>query len=196
MFGIGEAEFAIIVIFGFLLFGPDRLPGMGRTIGRALRQFRTAQEGLTKVVQTEIVDPMNAVVEGESEPSIEDELDAADSDEDIDEETLKARPKKETFAERKARLEAERKTARDSEEGTDATDSDESSDEDTESDDPSVGYVPNRLAVDSDDDVIEDEIKEEDITSARDLYAHTKKRTRAKKVSTKKSREEEESTQE
>ena len=36
MFGIGEGELAIIVVFGFLLFGPDKLPQMGRTIGRAI----------------------------------------------------------------------------------------------------------------------------------------------------------------
>ena len=41
--GIGGTELAIILIFGFLIFGPDRLPAMGRTIGRALRQFRQAE---------------------------------------------------------------------------------------------------------------------------------------------------------
>ena len=55
MFGIGETELFIIILFGFMVFGPDKLPGAGRTIGRALRQFRTAQQGFTKVVQTEIV---------------------------------------------------------------------------------------------------------------------------------------------
>ena len=28
MFGIGDTEFVLIVIFAFLLFGPDKLPGM------------------------------------------------------------------------------------------------------------------------------------------------------------------------
>lgn len=59
MFGIGETELVIIVTFAFLLFGPDKLPGMGRTIGRVLRQFRDAQEGFTKVVQSEVLDPLN-----------------------------------------------------------------------------------------------------------------------------------------
>ena len=57
MFGIGETELVIILLFAFMIFGPDKLPGIGRTVGRALRQFRDAQEGFTKVVQTEIVDP-------------------------------------------------------------------------------------------------------------------------------------------
>ena len=60
MFGIGSTELVIILVFGFLLFGPDKLPQMGRTIGRALRQFRETQEKLTAVVQTEVVDPMAA----------------------------------------------------------------------------------------------------------------------------------------
>ena len=80
MFGIGEMEFIIILLFGFMLFGPDRLPGAGRTIGRALRQFRTAQEDFTKVVRTEFVDPMNSKIEGDDDtPSIEDDLDAAEA---------------------------------------------------------------------------------------------------------------------
>ena len=57
MFGIGEGELLLIVLFAFMIFGPDKLPGMGRTLGRALRQFRNAQEGFTEVVQTNIVDP-------------------------------------------------------------------------------------------------------------------------------------------
>ncbi len=32
MLGIGSTELVIILVFGFLLFGPDKLPQMGRTI--------------------------------------------------------------------------------------------------------------------------------------------------------------------
>ena len=98
MFGISGTELAIILIFGFLIFGPDRLPAMGRTIGRALRQFQQAQDQMNKMVQTEIYDPIN---EAAKEP------------------VKKQGPKKkttsgssstkpETFAEKKARLEAEK----------------------------------------------------------------------------------------
>ena len=59
MLGIGGTELVIILLFGFLLFGPDRLPSMGRTIGRALRQFRQAQDQMNKMVKTEIYDPLN-----------------------------------------------------------------------------------------------------------------------------------------
>lgn len=59
MFGIGGTELVIILIFGFLLFGPDKLPQMGRTIGRAIRQFRNAQEQMNKVVRAEVYDPLS-----------------------------------------------------------------------------------------------------------------------------------------
>ena len=101
MLGIGGTELAIILIFGFLIFGPDRLPSMGRTIGRALRQFRQAQDQMNKMVKSEITDPLNAAMK---EP------------------TKKQAPKKkvtgksstskpETFAEKKARLAAEAQAA-------------------------------------------------------------------------------------
>ena len=37
VFGIGDTEFFLIVLFAFLMFGPDKLPGMGRTIARPRR---------------------------------------------------------------------------------------------------------------------------------------------------------------
>ena len=66
---IGGTELLIIVIFGFLLFGPDKLPQMGRTIGRALRQFRETQQRMTSMVQSEVIDPMAAVVNGPASPA-------------------------------------------------------------------------------------------------------------------------------
>lgn len=106
MFGIGEGELAIIVVFGFLLFGPDKLPQMGRTIGRAIRQFRETQEKMTAVVQSEIID---SVSEAASAP-VKPKKTAVDDDSDADEDAVEtaAPAKKETFAERRARLAAEK----------------------------------------------------------------------------------------
>mgnify|MGYP000991156553 FL=1 len=106
MFGIGETELVIIVTFAFLLFGPDKLPGMGRTIGRVLRQFRDAQEGFTKVVQSEVLDPLNEAM-GDAGAQNGTKRTAA-LEEDADREsksTGKSAPTKgggKTFAERKA----------------------------------------------------------------------------------------------
>lgn len=107
MFGIGEGELAIIVVFGFLLFGPDKLPQMGRTIGRAIRQFRETQEKMTAVVQSEIIDPVSEAASAPVKPK---KAAATDDDSDADEDAAEtaAAAKKETFAERRARLAAEK----------------------------------------------------------------------------------------
>lgn len=106
VFGIGEGELAIIVVFGFLLFGPDKLPQMGRTIGRAIRQFRETQEKMTAVVQSEIIDPVSEAASAPVKPKKA----AVDDDSDADEDAAEtaAPTKKETFAERRARLAAEK----------------------------------------------------------------------------------------
>ncbi len=106
VFGIGEGELAIIVVFGFLLFGPDKLPQMGRTIGRAIRQFRETQEKMTAVVQSEIIDPVSEAASAPVKPKKA----AVDDDSDADEDAAgtAAPAKKETFAERRARLAAEK----------------------------------------------------------------------------------------
>lgn len=106
MFGIGEGELAIIVVFGFLLFGPDKLPQMGRTIGRAIRQFRETQEKMTAVVQSEIIDPVSEAASAPVKPKKTAVDDDSDADEDAAETAVPA--KKETFAERRARLAAEK----------------------------------------------------------------------------------------
>lgn len=107
VFGIGEGELAIIVVFGFLLFGPDKLPQMGRTIGRAIRQFRETQEKMTAVVQSEIIDPVSEAASAPVKPK---KAAAVDDDSDADEDAAEtaAPAKKETFAERRARLAAEK----------------------------------------------------------------------------------------
>lgn len=106
MFGIGEGELAIIVVFGFLLFGPDKLPQMGRTIGRAIRQFRETQEKMTAVVQSEIIDPVSEAASAPVKPKKAAVDDDSDADEDAAE--MATPTKKETFAERRARLAAEK----------------------------------------------------------------------------------------
>ncbi len=119
VFGIGEGELAIIVVFGFLLFGPDKLPQMGRTIGRAIRQFRETQEKMTAVVQSEIIDPVSEAASAPVKPK---KAAAVDDDSDADEDAAEtaAPAKKETFAERRARLAAEKAASEGAAEGENA----------------------------------------------------------------------------
>ena len=141
MFGIGEGELAIIVVFGFLLFGPDKLPQMGRTIGRAIRQFRETQEKMTAVVQSEIIDPVSEAASAPVKPK---KAAATDDDSDADEDAAeKAAPaKKETFAERRARLAAEKAASESAAEGEGAAEEAEAEGADAGSADAAVESEP------------------------------------------------------
>ena len=121
MFGIGEGELAIIVVFGFLLFGPDKLPQMGRTIGRAIRQFRETQEKRTAVVQSEFLYPVREAASAPVKPK---KAAATDDDSDADEDAAEtaAPAKKETFADCRARLAAEKAASEGAAEGEGAAD--------------------------------------------------------------------------
>lgn len=141
MFGIGEGELAIIVVFGFLMFGPDKLPQMGRTIGRAIRQFRETQEKMTAVVQSEIIDPVSEAASAPVKPK---KAAATDDDSDADEDAAEtaAPEKKETFAERRARLAAEKAASEGAAKGEDAAEETEAEGADAGSADAAVESEP------------------------------------------------------
>ncbi len=95
MFGIGGFELFLILLFGFLIFGPDKLPQLAKTIGMAVQKFRSAQDEMNKVVKTEIYAPM-------SDKPVKNPLDAIDKD------NKQKVEKKESFASRKAKYDKER----------------------------------------------------------------------------------------
>lgn len=167
VFGIGEGELAIIVVFGFLLFGPDKLPQMGRTIGRAIRQFRETQEKMTAVVQSEIIDPVSEAASAPVKPK---KVAATDDDSDADEDAAEtaAPAKKETFAERRARLAAEKAASEGAAEG-------EAAAEETESAEPAADAV---AAVVEPEPAAEPEPEPAEPTTA-DLYARRPRKRKA-----------------
>jgi sec-independent protein translocase protein TatB len=55
MFGpLGFPEMLFIVVLALLIFGPKRLPEVGRTIGKGMAQFRKATSDLKRTIETEI----------------------------------------------------------------------------------------------------------------------------------------------
>lgn len=103
MFGIGGTELFLILLFGFLLFGPDKLPSIAKTAGKAIAKFRNAQEEVTKVVQNEIYDP-------KSDEPFKNPLEAVEKLGKKSENKTVA--KQESFSERKARYDRERAARR------------------------------------------------------------------------------------
>jgi len=54
MFGIGMPELIVIFVIALLVFGPKELPKIGKTIGKAMGEFRRASDELKEGIQREI----------------------------------------------------------------------------------------------------------------------------------------------
>ncbi|HSB52613.1 MAG TPA: twin-arginine translocase TatA/TatE family subunit [Dissulfurispiraceae bacterium] len=44
MFGLGAQELLIVLIIALLLFGPSKLPSLGKSIGEAIRGFKKSMD--------------------------------------------------------------------------------------------------------------------------------------------------------
>ncbi len=49
MFGIQPIHILVIIVVGLIIFGPQRLPEMGRNIGKAITEFRRGAKEITDV---------------------------------------------------------------------------------------------------------------------------------------------------
>lgn len=68
MFGIGASELIIILVLALIIFGPGKLPEVGRAVGRSIREFKKAtsaalddeETGSTGEMATEEPDGVNS----------------------------------------------------------------------------------------------------------------------------------------
>ena len=54
MFGLGVPELILIFVVALIVFGPKRLPDIGRTIGKTLAEFKKATDELKSTVEREV----------------------------------------------------------------------------------------------------------------------------------------------
>src|SRR5919106_5237563 len=54
MFDIGLQEMLLIGVIALLVFGPTKLPELGRMMGRAMREFRRASDEFRSTVETNL----------------------------------------------------------------------------------------------------------------------------------------------
>ena len=134
MFGIGGFELFIILIFGFLIFGPEKLPEIAKTVGKGIAHFRQAQSEMNEVIKSTDIydpnsdepfkDPMEALdklaqhqeEKKRSQQSASNQKNASSAKaagdkttaDGADEPADAAPPRQESFTERKARYERER----------------------------------------------------------------------------------------
>jgi sec-independent protein translocase protein TatA len=75
VFGVGLPELAVIAAIGLLVFGPKRLPELGKTLGRTLKGFQSAsrefEQEFRKAVDTVEAEVSSASVLPSEAPSVE-----------------------------------------------------------------------------------------------------------------------------
>ena len=54
MFGIGMPELVIVLLVAFLLFGPQKLPELGRSIGKAVKGFRNVTDDVRQSIEPDL----------------------------------------------------------------------------------------------------------------------------------------------
>ncbi len=89
MFDIGLQEMLVIGVLALLVFGPSKLPELGRMVGRAMREFRRASDEFRSTVETNLhindpdpppppaPDPMPVPVDATPTSSLPSELEPA-----------------------------------------------------------------------------------------------------------------------
>jgi len=65
LFNIGPTELIVILLIALIVFGPKRLPEIGKTLGRSLQEFRRASNDLREELQRGINEEPSA---GDSAP--------------------------------------------------------------------------------------------------------------------------------
>ena len=63
MFNLGPFELVAIFVVALLVFGPEKLPEMGKQIGKAVREFRKFQESMQGQVR-DVLEPISGPIMG------------------------------------------------------------------------------------------------------------------------------------
>ena len=56
MFGLGIPDLILILIIGLVLFGPGKLPDVGRAVGKSIREFRSATKEVRETVPIDVTE--------------------------------------------------------------------------------------------------------------------------------------------
>ncbi len=99
IFGIGLPEMAVIGILALLIFGPKKLPEIGRSLGKAIRgfqdatkefesEFKRGAEQLEKVV----TEPMKATLETIEQPALSPASSEPETEDDATASTAESTP--------------------------------------------------------------------------------------------------------
>jgi len=86
VFGISGTELFMIVVFALLIFGPDKLPEFGRTVGKIMNEFKRAQESMESMIRAEMYasdkDKRPATVKASIASDVDDDDDEDDEEDE------------------------------------------------------------------------------------------------------------------
>ena len=71
IFGVGLPEMAVIGAVALLVFGPKRLPELGRTLGKTLKGFQSASKEFEREINKAMADPESPEQPSEVKPTDE-----------------------------------------------------------------------------------------------------------------------------
>ena len=84
MFDIGFPEIVLILVIALIVFGPKKLPEIGRTLGKTLREFkRASNELMASVRDIENLDDEQAPKSSGQTPKISGQADSAKKEGDV-----------------------------------------------------------------------------------------------------------------
>ena len=69
IFGVGLPEMAVIGAVALLVFGPKRLPELGRTLGKTLKGFQSASKEFEREINKAMADPEAIEADASDPPS-------------------------------------------------------------------------------------------------------------------------------
>ena len=54
MFGLGIPELIVIFVIALVVFGPKKLPDLGKALGKGIAEFKRATEEVKETIETEV----------------------------------------------------------------------------------------------------------------------------------------------
>jgi len=76
--GIGPLELAIVLVIILVIFGPKRLPGLGKQLGTSMREFKDSVSGGNK--DDDATDQRTEITAATAEPPVEETKTHAEAD--------------------------------------------------------------------------------------------------------------------
>ena len=84
IFGVGIPEIAVIFVLALLIFGPKKLPELGRSIGKTLKSLQQASGEFQKEIEKAVKETDEEVINDGSEVFSDNSFITANIDEDQD----------------------------------------------------------------------------------------------------------------